>query len=68
MSMSAYKRNYPDYGKELFYSSASSLSHCKIRQKQKNLIRQKKIIDILKPKKFWRYNSELNTTENVVKN
>lgn len=30
--------------------------HQKFEQKQKDLIRQKKIIDILKPKKFWRYN------------
>lgn len=32
--------------------------HLKPNQKQKDLIRQEKIIEILKPKKFWRYNFE----------
>ncbi len=34
-----------------------SLYHQKLGQKQKDLIRQNKIIEILKPKKFWRYDS-----------
>jgi uncharacterized Fe-S cluster protein YjdI len=36
------------------------------RQKQKDLIRQNKIIDILKPKKFWRYNAITNQFRNVL--
>ncbi len=32
--------------------------HKRFGQKQKDLVRQQKIIEILKPKKFWRYNSE----------
>ena len=35
--------------------------------KQKDLVRQQKIIEILKPKKFWRYNSIYKTWENVLK-
>ena len=41
--------------------------HNKPYQKQKDLLRQQKIIDILNPKKFWRYNSEKKTIENVMK-
>ena len=29
--------------------------HTRVQQKQKDLMRQKKVIDILHPKKFWRY-------------
>jgi len=39
--------------------------HSKLNQKQKDLIRQNKILDILKPKKFWRYNFENKSIENV---
>jgi hypothetical protein len=31
--------------------------HNKLSQKQKDLVRQQKIIEILKPKKFWRYDA-----------
>ena len=40
--------------------------HNKLRQKEKDLIRQQRIIDILKPKKFWRYNSKNKTIENIL--
>ena len=40
--------------------------HNIIGQQQKDLIRQQKIIDILKPKKFWRYSSENKTIKNVL--
>jgi hypothetical protein len=40
--------------------------HNSTSQKQKDLIRQLKIIDILKPKKFWRYNAKNKTIENVL--
>jgi hypothetical protein len=36
------------------------------KQKQKDLVRQQKIINILKPKKFWRYNAVNKTFENVL--
>lgn len=36
------------------------------KQKKKDLVRQNKIVEILKPTKFWRYNSENKTVENVV--
>ena len=32
--------------------------HKRLGQREKDLVRQQKIIEILKPKKFWRYNSE----------
>jgi hypothetical protein len=32
--------------------------HKRLGQRKKDLVRQQKIIEILKPKKFWRYNSE----------
>jgi hypothetical protein len=35
-------------------------------QKQKDLIRQQKIVSILKPKKFWRYNSETKQFKNIL--
>ena len=41
--------------------------HNKPIQKQKDLIRQSKIIDILNPKKFWRYDSIKKTFRNVLK-
>lgn len=40
--------------------------HLKYYQKEKDKLRQQKIIDILKPKKFWRYNSITKTFTNVV--
>lgn len=40
--------------------------HKSIGQQQKDLIRQQKIIDILRPKKFWRYNSENKSFQNVL--
>lgn len=39
--------------------------HFKSAQMSKDMLRQQKIIDILKPKKFWRYNSQNKTIENV---
>ena len=40
--------------------------HKKLQQKQKDLIRQQKIIDILKPKKFWRYDVVNKVCKNVL--
>jgi hypothetical protein len=40
--------------------------HQRSNQKQKDLIRQNKIIDILKPKKFWRYEAENKQCKNVL--
>ncbi len=40
--------------------------HKRFNQKEKDLIRQNKIINILKPKKFWRYNSETKQFKNVI--
>jgi len=40
--------------------------HFKNKQKEKDLIRQNKIIDILKPKKFLRYNAVNKTWKNVL--
>lgn len=40
--------------------------HNKPSQKEKDLIRQNKIIDILKPKKFWRYNAVNKQVKNVL--
>jgi hypothetical protein len=40
--------------------------HNKTSQKQKDLVRQNKIIEILKPKKFWRYNRETNLWLNIM--
>jgi len=35
-------------------------------QKQKDFIRQQKIVEFLRPKKFWRYDSETKTIKNVL--
>lgn len=40
--------------------------HGTIGQKEKDLIRQEKIINILKPKKFWRYDSVNKQFKNVI--
>jgi hypothetical protein len=40
--------------------------HNSISQKQKDLVRQKKIIDILRPKKFWRYDVMTKQCRNVL--
>ena len=40
--------------------------HNRKQQKEKDLIRQQKIIDILKPKKFWRYDSINKNFYNVI--
>ena len=42
--------------------------HNKLNQQQKDLIRQNKIIELLKPKKFWRYNAVNKTCKNVLEN
>jgi len=36
------------------------------RQKQKDLVRQEKIINILKPKKFWRYDVVNKQCKNIL--
>ncbi len=36
------------------------------KPQQKDLLRQQKIIDILKPKKFWRYNSTTKQIKNIL--
>jgi hypothetical protein len=40
--------------------------HNRLGQKEKDLIRQNKIIEILHPKKFWRYNTETKSLTNVI--
>lgn len=40
--------------------------HNIIGRKENDLIRQQKIIDILRPKKFWRYDSVTKTVRNVL--
>jgi hypothetical protein len=40
--------------------------HSSIGQKEKDLVRQQKIIDILKPKKFWRYDAVNKQFKNVL--
>lgn len=40
--------------------------HTRTRQLQKDIIRQTKIIDILKPKKFWRYDAVNKRFKNVL--
>ena len=40
--------------------------HEKYYQKQKDILRQQKIISILHPKKFWRYNSVNHQWKNVI--
>ena len=42
--------------------------HNRLGQKEKDLIRQQKIIDILKPKKFWRYNKNLKNFSQIIEN
>ena len=43
-----------------------SLYHNKLNQQEKDLIRQQKIIDILKPKKFWRYDAMNKQFRNIL--
>jgi hypothetical protein len=40
--------------------------HNSPRQRKKDLIRQQKVIDVLRPKKFWRYNVADKQCKNVV--
>lgn len=40
--------------------------HLRKTQKEKDLIRQHKIINILKPNKFWRFNSESKIYKNIL--
>jgi hypothetical protein len=40
--------------------------HNKLSQKQKDLVRQNKIIEILKPKKFWRYDGVTKSFTDVI--
>jgi hypothetical protein len=40
--------------------------HCQFHQKQKDLVRQQKIIDFLKPKKFWRYDAVNKQFKNIL--
>ena len=40
--------------------------HKRLGQKQKDLVRQQKIIEILNPKKFWRYDAERKQFKNVI--
>jgi very-short-patch-repair endonuclease len=40
--------------------------HSRTQQQKKDVLRQQKIIDILKPKKFWRYNAVTKTFRNVL--
>jgi hypothetical protein len=40
--------------------------HLKPHQQQKDLVRQQKIIDILNPKKFWRYDAVNKRCKNVI--
>lgn len=40
--------------------------HNSIGQQKKDLVRQQKIIDILRPRKFWRYNSKNKSFQNVL--
>ena len=40
--------------------------HNRLGQKEKDLIRQNKIIEILHPKKFWRYNAVNKTLKNIL--
>jgi len=42
--------------------------HKRLGQINKDLIRQNKIIELLKPKKFWRYNAVNKTCKNVLEN
>jgi hypothetical protein len=40
--------------------------HYRRQQKEKDLVRQQKIIEILKPKKFWRYDSTNKEFKNIL--
>jgi len=40
--------------------------HTSVGQQKRDLIRQQKIIDILHPKKFWRYDSKNKSFQNVL--
>ncbi len=40
--------------------------HNRKQQREKDLVRQQRIIELLKPKKFWRYNSANKTINNVL--
>lgn len=40
--------------------------HRRFGQREKDLIRQQKIIDILKPKRFWRFDSESKQIKNAI--
>ncbi len=40
--------------------------HQKINQKQKDLVRQNKIIEILRPNKFWRYDSTNKKFKSII--
>ena len=40
--------------------------HSKLSQQKKDLVRQNKIIEILKPKKFWRYDSRTKQFKNIL--
>ena len=42
----------------MFKKINQSIRENRFGQREKDSVRQQKIIDILKPKKFWRYNSE----------
>jgi hypothetical protein len=75
-----FKLNYPLHiNQVLFYIDGydkeknvileyDSLYHNKPGRKEKDLVRQNKIIEILKPKKFWRYNSKTKQIKNVLEN
>ena len=52
-----------DHGVVLEYDAKY---HHKLSQKQKDLVRQTKIIDILKPNKFWRYDAVNRKCKNVI--
>jgi len=40
--------------------------HTKLNQQLKDLVRQNKIIEMLKPKAFWRYDVTNKTLKNVI--
>ena len=53
----------PEHNVVLEYDSKY---HHKPYQQQKDLVRQQKIIDILQPKKFWRYDAANKQWKNVL--
>lgn len=73
-----FEPNFQVYtGKDLFYIDGydkknnivleyDSKYHNTSFQKKKDIIREKKIIDILNPKKFWRYNVVSNQINNIL--